>query len=85
MNYDEMKNKVFAGGIVADGYSGNAKSVEFAYDHKSGKTIMIHDMGCHLTALPPAIDEHESNWLLQNHPSSPIVRGFWTTEYTDHD
>ena len=77
MEYNEMIKKVFATGSIPDGYFGDRASVKFAFDDKSGKTIIIAGCGCFCYQTPPAIDKHEALWLLNNHPFSNArnVRG----------
>ena len=70
INYKQAQELVFISGTVADGYNGHRTHVGFAFDPASGKTLIVHDCGFHLAIIPPAIDQSEALWLLNNHPSA---------------
>ena len=75
MEYNKMLEKVFAVGAIPDGYlDNNLTAVRFAFDEKSGATVVVSKCGCFRYQTPPAVDKEEALWLLKNHPASNAVR-----------
>ncbi|HSG61887.1 MAG TPA: hypothetical protein VLA24_10715 [Pseudomonadales bacterium] len=68
LTYETAKTLVFASGTVPDGYFGRRAHAAFAYDPRSGKTLVVTDCGFHTSLLPQAVDIDEARWLLVNHP-----------------
>lgn len=68
MNHEQAVQAIHSRGTVPDGYFGDRASVGFAFDVKSGKTLVVAKTGFYNSGLPDAIDVAESIWLLKNHP-----------------
>ncbi len=73
-----LKLPAIGSGLVPDGYCGHMAEVIWRFHADSGKTLVQHSMGFHGSALPPATDETEARWLLENHPNARewIVRPY---------
>jgi hypothetical protein len=74
MDYKTASQNTFAHGTMPDGFFGDRAEVDFHFDKTSGKTFCIVSCGCFLAPIPPAVDEAEALWLLNNHPSAYNIR-----------
>ena len=72
LTYTDVKNNIFARGLIPDGYCGGIIDVGFYYHNESGKTIVVTPTGFFKAAIPTAINVKEATWLLINHPSSNV-------------
>ncbi|MFA5352686.1 MAG: hypothetical protein WC291_00490 [Thermodesulfovibrionales bacterium] len=69
MTFQEAVNKIFATGLVPDGYNGNRAKCGFAWDPQSKLVLHVFDFGyCASPYLPPCDSQEEAAWMLQNHP-----------------
>ena len=68
LTYDKMTEKVFASGVVPDGYFGDTLKVEFALI--GARIFLVHEHGYCTTDLPDVEDVKEASWILEHHPRS---------------
>ena len=68
LTYNEMTKRVFATGIVPDGYFGDTLRVRFAL--AGARIFLVHDHGYCTTDLPDVLDIPEALWILTKHPRS---------------
>jgi len=57
-------------GQIPDGYFGDWRTVAFFWDPRSGKTIVLSNVGYFTYQTPCSQSKEEAYWLLENHPSS---------------
>ena len=67
LSYEQAKALIFATGTVADGYFGARLAVGFAFDPKSGKTLIVAPFGFYLSRLPICATVEEASYYLRWH------------------
>lgn len=71
LKYGDAKKLVFASGKMVDGYDGDFADVEFAFDPKSKKILVVGKSGFHTFApVPTEKDAKSALWVLQNNPKA---------------
>lgn len=71
MKYTDMKKKVFASGIVPDGYNGKTAIVDFAWNE--GITYTVAKCGYYPSSIPESESPKEALQLLKKHHTASNI------------